>query len=71
MAKWLKYKLHDKESKSNSNLTTWIKWIEDFTLVWIYIAFWSLYCALFLHKNELFLTVDIENEACVPPGVIS
>ncbi len=31
----------------------------------------SLYCALFLHKNELFLTVDIENDACVPPGVIS
>ncbi len=32
MEKWLKYKLHDKESKSNvnSNLTTWIKWIEDF-----------------------------------------
>ncbi len=30
MAKWLKYKLHDKESKSNSNLTTWIKLIEDF-----------------------------------------
>ncbi len=25
MAKWLKYKLHDKESKSNSNLITWIK----------------------------------------------
>ncbi len=25
----------------------------------------------FLHKNELFLTVDIENDACVPPGVIS
>ncbi len=31
------------------------------------IAFWSLY----LHKNELFLTVDIENYARVPPGVIS
>ncbi len=31
----------------------------------------SLYCALSLHKNELFLTVDIENDACVPPGVIS
>ncbi len=23
----------------------------------------------FLHKNELFLTVDIENDACVPPGL--
>ncbi len=43
----------------------WLLW------VWINIAFWSLYCALFLHKNELFLTVDIANDACVPPGVIS
>ncbi len=23
-----------------------------------------------VHRNELFLTVDIENDACVPPGVI-
>ncbi len=34
MAKWLKHKLYDKESKSNSNLTTWItrgeREIEDF-----------------------------------------
>ncbi len=166
MAKWLKYMLHDKESKSNTNLTTWIRWIEDFfdwikiqtdygtiqccpasehllkylaltaagreqfwlckvlhyvlkcllheiravvlsedkaqdkakhivvncyylifavrfsfsmhqwikhfwLWVWIYIAFWSLYCARCLHKNELFLTVDIENAACVFPRVIS
>ncbi len=33
MSKWPKYKLHDKETKSDSNLTTWItrgeRWIED------------------------------------------